>query len=101
MPLLPAEVMRQSAFRSKSRGVPPRQKSEAINGRRPLTVDSMTSYAIIGAMSPNRGVESAARNPEFQRLIRLQTEAFARNTPYHSLELLDGTVIPGIIPVPN
>ena len=47
------------------------------------------------------GVQSAARDPEFQRLIRLQTEAFARNTPYHSLELLDGTVIPGIIPVPN
>ena len=47
------------------------------------------------------GIESAARNPEFQRLIRLQTEAFARNTPYHSLELPDGTVIPGIIPVPN
>jgi len=46
-------------------------------------------------------VDSAARNPEFQRLIRLQTEAFARNTPYHSLELNDGTVIPGIIPVPN
>jgi tRNA (mo5U34)-methyltransferase len=45
-------------------------------------------------------VDSAARNPEFQRLIRLQTEAFARNTPYHSLELNDGTVIPGIIPVP-
>jgi tRNA (mo5U34)-methyltransferase len=47
------------------------------------------------------GVESAARNPEFQRLIRLQTEAFAKNTPYHSLELNDGTVIPGIIPVAN
>ncbi len=47
------------------------------------------------------GIESAARDPEFQRLIRLQTEAFARNTPYHSLELLDGTVIPGIIPVAN
>lgn len=46
-------------------------------------------------------VESAARNPEFQRLIRLQTEAFAKNTPYHSLELLDGTIIPGIIPVAN
>ncbi len=46
-------------------------------------------------------VDSAARNPEFQRLIRLQTEAFARNTPYHSLELNDGTVIPGIIPVPQ
>jgi SAM-dependent methyltransferase len=46
-------------------------------------------------------VDSAARNPEFQRLIRLQTEAFARNTPYHSLELTDGTVIPGIIPVPQ
>jgi SAM-dependent methyltransferase len=44
-------------------------------------------------------VDSAARNPEFQRLIRLQTEAFARNTPYHSLELNDGTVIPGLIPV--
>jgi tRNA (mo5U34)-methyltransferase len=43
--------------------------------------------------------DSAARNPEFQRLIRLQTEAFARNTPYHSLELNDGTVIPGIISV--
>jgi tRNA (mo5U34)-methyltransferase len=47
------------------------------------------------------GVESAARNPEFQRLIRLQTEAFAKNTPYHSLELNDGSVIPGIIPVAN
>jgi SAM-dependent methyltransferase len=47
------------------------------------------------------GIESAARDPEFQRLIRLQTEAFARNTPYHSLELLNGTVIPGIIPVAN
>ena len=45
------------------------------------------------------GIDSAAGNPEFQRLIRLQTEAFARNTPYHSLELLDGTVIPGLIPV--
>jgi SAM-dependent methyltransferase len=44
-------------------------------------------------------VDSAARNPEFQRLIRLQTEAFARNTPYHSLELKDGTVIPGLISV--
>lgn len=44
-------------------------------------------------------VDSAARNPEFQRLIRLQTEAFARNTPYHSLELNDGSVIPGLIPV--
>jgi SAM-dependent methyltransferase len=44
-------------------------------------------------------VDSAARNPEFQRLIRLQTEAFARNTPYHSLELNDGTVIPGLISI--
>jgi len=34
-------------------------------------------------------------------MIRLQTEAFARNTPYHSLELPDGSVIPGIIPVEN
>ena len=47
------------------------------------------------------GIESAARNPEFQRLIRLQTEAFSNSTPYHSLELLDGTVIPGLIPVAN
>jgi tRNA (mo5U34)-methyltransferase len=47
------------------------------------------------------GIDSAAGNPEFQRLIRLQTEAFARNTPYHSLELLDGTVIPGLIPIAN
>ncbi len=46
-------------------------------------------------------LDSAARNPEFQRLIRLQTEAFARNTPYHSLELNDGTIIPGIISVPQ
>jgi SAM-dependent methyltransferase len=45
------------------------------------------------------GIESAARNPEFERLIRLQTQAFAKNTPYHSLELPDGSVIPGIIPV--
>jgi tRNA (mo5U34)-methyltransferase len=47
------------------------------------------------------GIDSAAGNPEFQRLIRLQTQAFARNTPYHSLELLDGSVIPGLIPVAN
>jgi SAM-dependent methyltransferase len=46
-------------------------------------------------------LDSVAGNPEFQRLIRLQTEAFARNTPYHSLELNDGTVIPGIVPVPQ
>ncbi|MEP6717014.1 MAG: DUF1698 domain-containing protein [Terriglobia bacterium] len=46
-------------------------------------------------------MEPAARNPEFQRLIQLQTAAFAKNTPYHSLELLDGTIIPGIIPVEN
>ena len=45
------------------------------------------------------GLDSAARNPEFERRVRLQTEAFARNTPYHSLELLDGTVLPGLIPV--
>jgi SAM-dependent methyltransferase len=47
------------------------------------------------------GVQSAARNPEFQRLVRLQTEAFAKSTLYHSLELPDGTVLPGIIPVAN
>ena len=46
-------------------------------------------------------LDSVAGNPEFQRLIRLQTEAFARNTPYHSLELNDGTIIPGIVPVPQ
>ncbi len=46
-------------------------------------------------------INSAARDPNFQRMIRLQTEAFARNTPYHSLELPDGSVIPGIIPVEN
>src|SRR6201996_1005017 len=44
--------------------------------------------------------DSMARDAEFQRRIRLQTEAFARNTPYHSLELNDGTVIPGLIPAP-
>jgi tRNA (mo5U34)-methyltransferase len=43
--------------------------------------------------------DSAARNPEFQRLTRLQTEAVAHNTPYHSLELNDGTVIPGLISI--
>jgi SAM-dependent methyltransferase len=47
------------------------------------------------------GLNSVARDPEFERRVRLQTEAFARNTPYHSLELLDGTVLPGLIPVPN
>jgi SAM-dependent methyltransferase len=45
--------------------------------------------------------ESAARNPEFQRLIRLQTQAFEKNTPYHSLELPDGSILQGIIPVEN
>ena len=44
---------------------------------------------------------SAARNPEFERLTQRQTAAFAKNTPYHSLELPDGRVIPGIIPVEN
>jgi tRNA (mo5U34)-methyltransferase len=43
--------------------------------------------------------DSAARNPDFQRLTRLQTEAIARNIPYHSLELNDGTVIPGLISI--
>jgi len=47
------------------------------------------------------GTESAARNPEFQRLIRQQTDAFANSIPYHSLELLDGTEIPGLIPIAN
>ncbi len=47
------------------------------------------------------GIESGAGNPEFQRLIRLQTESFSRSTPYHSLELLDGTIISGLIPVEN
>ena len=47
------------------------------------------------------GIKSAARDPEFQRLIRLQTEAFAKSTLYHSLELPDGSVWPGIIPVEN
>jgi SAM-dependent methyltransferase len=60
----------------------------------------MSAHARIRYHCP-LGIESAARNPEFQRLIRLQTEAFAKSTLYHSLELLDGTVIPGIIPVAN
>jgi tRNA (mo5U34)-methyltransferase len=47
------------------------------------------------------GLKSAARNPEFDRLVRLQIEAVAKSTPYHSLELNDGTVIPGLIPAPN
>ena len=47
------------------------------------------------------GLDSAARNQEYERLVRLQTEAFARNTPYHSLELLDGRTLPGLIPVAN
>jgi SAM-dependent methyltransferase len=47
------------------------------------------------------GIESAARNPVFQQVTRQQTDAFAKNVPYHSLELNDGTVISGIIPVAN
>jgi tRNA (mo5U34)-methyltransferase len=43
--------------------------------------------------------DSAAHNPEFERVVRSQTDAFARNTPYHSLELNDGRIVPGIIPV--
>lgn len=46
-------------------------------------------------------IDPAARNPEYQRLIRLQTEAFAKNTPYHSLELNDGRIIPGLIGIPE
>ncbi|HKD06136.1 MAG TPA: DUF1698 domain-containing protein [Bryobacteraceae bacterium] len=47
------------------------------------------------------GLNSPARDPEFERRVRLQIEAFARNTPYHSLELPDGRTLPGLIPVAN
>jgi tRNA (mo5U34)-methyltransferase len=44
-------------------------------------------------------VVSRARNSDYERLVRQQTQAFAKNTPYHSLELGNGEVIPGIISV--
>ena len=42
---------------------------------------------------------SAAGNPAFKDIIRSQVAAFGKHTPYHSLELLDGQIITGIIPV--
>ena len=44
-------------------------------------------------------IEPAAGNPEYQRLVQLQADEFARNKPYHSLELNDGQVIPGLISI--
>jgi tRNA (mo5U34)-methyltransferase len=41
----------------------------------------------------------AAGDPEFAARTRQQVEALARRTCYHSLELGDGTVIPGLIGV--
>lgn len=43
--------------------------------------------------------ESPARNPVFQRLTRAQIDAIERSVPYHSLELRDGRIIPGTIPI--
>src|SRR3954452_541666 len=40
-----------------------------------------------------------AGDPEFLRAIQRQVDALARKSCYHSLELNDGTVIPGLISV--
>src|SRR5471030_1750804 len=73
--------------------------SPPMKGLRPVVVISRS--LLPSCYDCPLGNEQAARNPEFQRLVKLQTEAFAKDTPYHSLELNDGTVIPGIIPVEN
>jgi tRNA (mo5U34)-methyltransferase len=42
---------------------------------------------------------SAAGDPELLRLVRRQSEAIGKNTAYHSLDLGNGEVLPGIIPI--
>ena len=42
---------------------------------------------------------AAAGNPEHIARVQSQVEALLRKSCYHTLELSDGTVIPGIIPV--
>jgi len=41
----------------------------------------------------------AAANPAYREAVQRQVEKLQRNTPYHSLRLPDGTVIPGLIPI--
>src|ERR1700753_522899 len=47
----------------------------------------------MGAMS----YLAAANDPEFRQAIQQQVEKLQRSTPYHSLRMPDGTVIPGLI----
>ncbi len=42
---------------------------------------------------------SLAQNPEFRGNTRRQAEALAKHGSYHALELPDGTIIPGLVPI--
>jgi tRNA (mo5U34)-methyltransferase len=44
-------------------------------------------------------IDSVAGNPEFSRSMQRQASAVRRGTPYHSLELPGGVVVPGVVPV--
>lgn len=41
----------------------------------------------------------AAANPAYREAVQRQVEKLQRNTPYHSLRLPDGTIVPGLIPI--
>jgi tRNA (mo5U34)-methyltransferase len=44
-------------------------------------------------------IDSVAGNPEFSRTMQGHASAIRGGTPYHSLELPGGVVIPGVVPV--
>ena len=44
-------------------------------------------------------IDSVAGNPEFFRSMQGQASAVRHGTPYHSLELPGGRVLPGVVPV--
>src|SRR5580658_4071443 len=44
-------------------------------------------------------IDSVAGNPEFSRSMQWQASAVRSGTPYHSLELPGGVVVPGVVPV--
>ncbi len=43
----------------------------------------------------------AASDPQYRESVQRQVEKLLRSTPYHSLQLPDGTVIPGLIGIPE
>jgi len=43
--------------------------------------------------------QAAASDPKFRDAIQKQVEKLLRSTPYHSLQMPDGTIIPGLISI--